>query len=136
MTLLKSPFIIGSTLSPALKIGDSTLHLTDVQLAEQGRDRATFLLVTPEFEYVDDQLRSGVGGFISTVSAFDAFLSFLEAAAESLRYRIVTGVKGENEDLFPHHVNVWAAYNKDAIEMAICEITNEDGSPNESLIEE
>ena len=136
MTLLKPPFIIGSTLSPALKIGDSTLHLTDVQLAEEGRDRATFLLVTPEFEYEDDQLRSGTGGFISTVAAFGAFLSFLEAAAESLRYRIVTGVKGENEDLFPHHVNVWAAYNKDAIEMAICEITDEDGYPNESLIEE
>ncbi len=134
--LLKSPFIIGSTLSPALKIGDSTLHLADVQLAEQGRDQATFLLVTPEFEYVDDKLRSGVGGFQSTVSIFESFLSFLSAAAESLRYRIVTGVKGENEDLFPHHVNVWAAYNKDAIEMAICEITDEDGAPNESLIEE
>ena len=81
-------------------------------------------------------LRSGVGGFISTVAAFDAFLSFLSAAAESLRYHIVTGVKRENEDLFPHHVSVWAAYNKDAIEMALCEITNEDGSTNDSLIEE
>ena len=127
--LLKPPFIITSTLSPGLKIGDSTLHLTDVQAAEEGRDRATFLLVTPEFEYEDDQLKSGVGGFISTVAAFDAFLSFLGAAAESLRYRIVTGVKGENEDLFPHHVNVWAAFNKDAIEMTIFEITNEDGEP-------
>ena len=134
--LLKSPFIIGSTLSPALKIGDSVLHLTDVQVAEEGRDRATFLLATPEFEYVDDQMRSGVGGFQSTVGIFESFLSFLSAAAESLRYRIVTGVKGEIEDLLPHHVNVWAAYNKDAIEMAICEITDEDGAPNESLIEE
>ena len=134
--LIKPPFIITSTLNPGLKIGDSTLHLTDVQVAEEGRDRATFLLVTPEFEYVDDQLRSGVGGFISTVAAFDSFLSFLSAAAESLRYRIVTGVKGENEDLFPHHVNVWAAYNKDAIEMATADITNEDGSTNDSLIEE
>jgi len=134
--LLKSPFIIGSTLSPALKIGDSTLHLTNVQPAEQGRDQATFLLVTPEFEYEDDQLRSGVSGFQSTAGIFESFLSFLSAAAESLRYRTVTGVKGENEDLFPHHVNVWAAYNKDAIEMAICEITDEDGSTNDSLIEE
>ena len=48
--LLKSPFIITSTLSPGLKIGDGTLHLTYVQVAEEGRDRATFLLVTPEFE--------------------------------------------------------------------------------------
>lgn len=134
--LIKPPFIITSTLNPGIKIGDSTLHLTDVQFVEMDRDQATFLLVTPEFEYEDDQLRSGVGGFQSTVGIFESFLSFLSAAAESLRYRIVTGVKGENEDLFPHHVNVWAAYNEDAIEMAICEITNEDGSTNDSLIEE
>lgn len=133
---LHDPFIITSTLSPGIKIGDGTLHLTDVQVAEEGRDRATFLLVTPEFEYVDDQLRSGVGGFHNTVEVFEAFLSFLSAAAESLRYHIVIGVKGENEDLFPHHVNVWAAYNKDAIDMAICDITDEDGAPNEALIEE
>ena len=134
--LIKPPFIITSTLNPGLKIGDSTLHLTDAQVAEEGRDRATFLLVTPEFEYEDDQMRSGVGGFRGTVGIFESFLSFLNAAAESLRYHIVTGVKGENEDLFPHHVRVWAAYNKDAIEMAIADITNEDGSTNDSLIEE
>lgn len=133
---LHDPFIITSTLSPGLKIGDSTLHLTDVQPAEEGRDRAKFLLVTPDFEYEDNELKSGVMGFWGTVGIFESFLSFLNAAAESLRYRIVTGVKGENEDLFPHHVNVWAAYNKDAIDMAICEITDEDGAPNESLIEE
>lgn len=133
---LHSPFIIGSTLSPALKIGDSTLHLTDVQVAEEGRDRATFLLVTPEFEYEDDQLRSGVGGFISTVAAFDAFLSFLEAAAEAEEYEVRTGQKSDNSNLFPAHVAEWALLNKDEIEAVRSEITNEDGSPNEALIEE
>ena len=133
---LKPPFIITSTLSPGLKIGDSNLHLTDVQVAEDGRDRATFLLVTPEFEYVDDQMRSGVGGFRGTVDIFESFLSFLGAAAEGLRHHIVTGVKGDNEDLFPHHVNVWAAYNNDEISMLRWSIIDEDGAPNESLIEE
>ena len=134
---LHDPFIITSTLSPGIKIGDSVLHLLDAsEVTEDNRDRAKFLLVTPGFEYGDDQLRSGVGGFRGTVEIFESFLSFLSAAADSLRYRIVTGVKGDNEDLFPHHVNVWAAYNKDAIEMAICEITDEDGSTNDSLIEE
>ena len=134
---LHSPFIITSTLSPGIRIGDGTLHLLGADdITEDNRDRATFLLVTPGFEYECSDLRSGVGGFHNTVEVFEAFLSFLSAAAESLRYRIVTGVKGENEDLFPHHVNVWAAYNKDAIEMAICDITDEDGAPNESLIEE
>jgi hypothetical protein len=134
--LLKPPFIIGSALSPALNIGDSTLHLTDVQAAEGGRDRATFLLVTPEFEYVDDQLRSGVGGFQSTVGIFESFLGFMQAACESAEYEERTGYHSENSGLFPRHVVEWALEHKDAIEMAICEITDEDGYPNESLIEE
>ena len=133
---LHSPFIVGSTLSPALKIGDSTLHLTDVQLAEQGRDQATFLLVTPEFEYQDDQLRSGSGGFISTVAAFEAFLSFLEAAAEAEEYEVRTGMKSDNSDLFPPHVTEWALLNKDEMSLVHSEICNEDGSTNDSLIEE
>ncbi len=134
--LIKPPFIITSTLNPGLKIGDSVLHLTDAQLAEEGRDRATFLLVTPEFEYQDDQLRSGVGGFISTVAAFDAFLSFLEAAAEAEEYEERTGYHSDNSDLFPRHVVEWALLNKDEISMVHSEICNEDGSTNDSLIEE
>lgn len=136
MKLLKPPFIIGSTLSPALKIGDSTLHLTDVQLAEQGRDQATFLLVTPEFEYVDDQLRSGVGGFQSTVGIFESFLGFMQAAIEAAEYEMRTGRESDNADLFPKHVVEWALEHKEAIEVAICDIIDEGGLPNESLIEE
>ena len=134
--MLHKPFIIGSTLSPALKIGDSTLHLTDVQFAEQGRDQATFLLVTPEFEYEDDQLRSGSGGFISIVAAFDTFLSFLEAAAEAEEYEVRTGEELDDSDLFPPHVTEWALLNKDEISTVHSEICNEDGSTNDSLIEE
>ena len=134
--LLKSPFITGSTLSPALNIGDSTLHLIDVQVAEEGRDRATFLLVTQEFEYEDDQLRSGGGGFISIVAAFDAFLSFLEAAAEAEEYEVRTGMKSDNSGLFPPHVVEWALLNKDEMSRVHSEICNEDGSTNDSLIEE
>ena len=134
--LLKPPFIITSTLSPGLNSGDSTLHLTDVQVAEEGRDRATFLLITPEFEYEDDQLKSGVGGFISTVAAFDAFLSFLEAAAEAEEYEVRTGVKSDNSGLFPPHVTEWALLNKDEVGLVHSEICNEDGSTNDSLIEE
>jgi hypothetical protein len=133
---LRNPFIIGSTLSPALKIGDSVLHLTDVQFVEMGRDQATFLLVTPEFEYEDDQLRSGTGGFISIVAAFDVFLSFLEAAAEAEEYEVRTGMKLDNSDLFPPHVTEWALLNKDEMSLVHSEICNEDGSTNDSLIEE
>ena len=134
--LIKPPFIIGSTLTPALKIGDSTLHLTDVQVAEDGRDRATFLLVTPEFEYQNDQLHSGVGGFISTVDTFKTLLSFLKAAAEIEEYEVRTGEESDNSDLFPRRVSGWALLNKDEISMVRRDICNEDGSTNDSLIEE
>ena len=133
---LRPPFIITSTLNPGLKIGDSTLHLTDVQVAEEGRDRATFLLVTPEFEYEDDQLRSGVGGFLGTVGIFESFLGFMQAAVESADYEERTGRIGENTDLFPRHIVEWAMDHRYEIEDVTAGITNEDGEPNESLIEE
>lgn len=133
---LHDPFIIGSTLSPALKIGDSTLHLTDVQVSEEGRDQATFLLVTPEFEYQDDQLRSGSGGFQSTVSIFESFLGFMQAACEAAEYEERTGYESENSGLFPRHVVEWALFNKCELDYAHMEITDEAGYPNESLIEE
>ena len=133
---LRPPFIITSTLNPGLKIGDSTLHLTDVQVAEEGRDRATFLLVTPEFEYEDDQLRSGVGGFLGTVGIFESFLGFMQAAVESADYEERTGRIGENTDLFPRHIVEWAMDHRYEIEDVMADITNEDGEPNESLIEE
>lgn len=133
---LHDPFIITSTLSPGLKIGDSTLRLLDSWVTADDRDRVKFLLAAPEFKYVDDQLRSGVGGFRGTVEIFESFLSFLSAAVESAEYEMRMGLQGENTDLLPKHVVEWALEHKDAIEMAICEITDEDGLPNESLIEE
>ena len=135
--LLKPPFIIGSTLSPALKIGDSTLHLLDTsEIAVDNRNRARFLLVTPDFEYEDKELVSGVWGFRSTVAIFDSFLSFLEAAAEAEEYEARTGMKSDNIGLFPPHITEWALLNKDEISMVHSEICNEDGSTNDSLIEE
>lgn len=135
--ILHAPFFIGATLGPALKIGDSTLHLLDAsEVTEDNRDRATFLLVTPTFEYTDKELKSGVGGFRSSVDAFESFLVFLSAAAESLKYHIVTGCKGDNEDLFPHHVNVWAMQNHDEIDLAAASLQDENGNTNHHLIEE
>ena len=135
--LLKPPFIITSTLSPGLKIEDSTLHLINAtEVSTDNRDIATFLLVTPEFEYEDKALMSGVGGFRSTVEIFDAFLSFLEAAAEAEEYEVRTGQKSDNSDLFPPHVSEWALLHKDEISAVHSEICNEDGSTNDSLIEE
>lgn len=134
--LLKPPFIITSTLSPGVNIGDSTLHLTDVQPAEQGRDQATFLLVTPEFEYGDDQLKSGVMGFWGVVGIFESFLRFMQAAIESADYEERTGRIGDNTGLFPRHIVEWALDHRYEIEDTVADITDEYGEPNESLIEE
>lgn len=140
--LLSPPFIISSALAPGLRIGDvATLSLLDVSPAGDtdpatrvmgDRDRARFELYFNDGRepYVDDQLRSGVGGFRSPVEAFEAFLGFLEAAAESSRYG------GDNTDLFPTHIVEWAAEHIDDINRARCSICDEDGNPNISLIEE
>lgn len=137
MKLLKPPFIITSTLSPGLKIGDSVLHLLDAsEVTEDNRDRATFLLVTPTFDYEESGLSSGVGGFHNTVEVFEMFLSFLLAAVESAEFEQRTGLEGENTDLFPKHVVEWAMDHKFDLEGLQLEITDEEGVAREELIEE
>lgn len=132
---LTDPFFIGPHLAPALSVGPGcTLTLLGVVPGE--RDRAVFHLKTHDFEYEDDKMLSGVHGFRSTVETFDGFLSFLEAAAESLEYEVRTGAKGENSDLFPTHVVEWALENKYHLEDARLVICDEDGYPLTNLIEE
>lgn len=131
--ILHAPFIISSALAPGLRIGEvATLSLLDTEVTTDNRDRARFELYFDDGRepYVDDKLRSGVGGFRSTVDAFESFLAFLEAAAESYKY------DGDNTDLFPPHIVEWAADHSDDICDARCSICDEDGNPNNSLIEE
>src|SRR5574340_746155 len=137
--ILHEPFIISSALAPGLRIGEvATLSLLDTEVAKEGRDQARFELHTDAFTYVDDQLRSGVGAFRSPVEAFESFLAYLEAAAESYNYEQFTrgARKGENTDLFPPHIVEWAADHSQEICDARCSICDEDGNPNNSLIEE
>lgn len=137
--ILHEPFIISSALAPGLRIGDvATLSLLDTEVTPDGRDRARFELYFDDGRepYVDDQLRSGVGGFHSPVEAFESFLAFLEAAAESYNYEMRTGRPGSCTDLFPPHIVEWAADHSQEICDARCSICDEDGNPNNSLIEE
>lgn len=129
MTVLHDPFIISSALAPALKIGEATLTLLETEITDDNRDRAVFELQTPTFTHTDKELRSGIGGFPSAVEAFESYLSFLEAAAESYP-------DGENADLFPPHVVQWACENADEIGMARSDLCDENGHVLTNLIEE
>lgn len=133
--ILHEPFIISARLLPALRIGDGTLSLSGVGLGVEGRLNPCFILDTPDFEYVDDRMQTGVGGS-GTVSMFVNFLGFLGAAAESYRYELWSRSPGENSDLFPRHVLEWAYVNDDEIACALSDIC-EPGSdfPREELIE-
>lgn len=131
---LHAPFLISARLAPALKLGEhawlSLVGVKDGDVYDLGgyRDRVTFALDTPDFDYETDDLMSGVGGFRSPVEAFDAFLSFLGAAAEARN-------GGDNSTLFPAHVMVWATEHADDIDIARSAITDEQGAPLEGLIE-
>jgi len=93
------------------------------------RHRATFELDLGDERYVDKELRSGCGGFRSTVEIFESFLGFMFACAESYP-------DGENADLFPPHIAQWCSENQDELCFVLPEITDEDGSPHVGLIQE
>ena len=122
------PFILGPRITPALQVAGATLSLLCIERAGK-RQRARFILDLDGTEYLDDSLQSGVQGFRSTVEAFESYLSFLGACAESVRYadRTGRGEPGENADLFPVPVARWAADNADEIAMARFDLCDGDG---------
>lgn len=140
--ILHKPFIIGCRLYPALKLGDGFLSLvsaswdTETASVLGTRMQFGFYLDTPEFEYFDDNLQSGCGGY-GLVEAFENFLGFMEAAIESYDYELrYPGRGGENTTLFPRHVVEWAYDNRWAVEEARSSICDEDGNTIPHLIEE
>ena len=140
--ILHEPFIIGSRLFPALKVGEGTLTLVSASMDTETASvlgislQFGFYLDTPEFEYFDDNLQPGCGG-CTLVGAFETFLNFLEAAIESYDYELrYPGREGENTSLFPRHVVEWAYDNRWAVEEARSTICDEDGYALTHLIEE
>lgn len=100
---LKHPFFISSRLLPAVKVGQDTVS---IDFAGDGGDRRVRYRVCIDFadgtEYVDESLRSGVGGG-SLRDGMSSYLSFLLAAAESYRHGSV-----EDAGFFPQHITEWA----------------------------
>lgn len=129
---LHPPFFIGSTLSPALRIGEATLHLMSVKFEPaSGRNVCHFFLEGPTIRYNDHEMRTGVGSRWGTVELFETFVGFMSAAAEA------DGNSGsDNLDLFPPHVMAWCADNRGEIESASCYLLDENGNVNHQLIED
>lgn len=132
---LHPPFFISSALAPALKIGTETLSLLSVDL-DGDRDRATFEIRGESLNYTNNELKSGCQGFGSTVEIFCTFLGFLSACGEAVAYKTRTGTSPENATLFPPHIAQWCYENLDEITLALCDLSDEGGEPNYSLIEE
>lgn len=127
---LHAPFIIGSRLLPALRIGDATLTLRlPLFPAECGRWGAAMIFEAPGIAFTDQTLRSGLSGFRSLVDPFSTFLSFLDAAAEARE-------DGDNADLFPPAVMQWARDNASEISAARMELCDENGAVRHDLIVE
>ncbi|WP_141564265.1 hypothetical protein [Mycolicibacterium palauense] len=76
------------------------------------RQRYTYTITTPEWQYVDNDIRSGCDAEVDVADASRTLFSFLSACAESRSYG-----GGENYDLFPEHVGGWAEENSDELSM-------------------
>lgn len=125
--ILQNPFIIGSRLLPAIKVGSGTLSLEFVGYAESRMVFRWYLDLDDGREFSEADLKSGVQGS-TTQRMFESLLGFLCAAAESLQYRVRKGLAepdpDSNEGLFPPDVVAWADFNADeltAIQMELQE---------------
>lgn len=85
------------------------------------RCQYTYTITTDDWQYVGNDLQSGVGAAPDEIDAAATLFAFLSACAESLNYR---GGDGENADLFPDYVGEWAALNSDEIDILQFELDN------------
>ena len=119
--ILHEPFKISARLLPALQIGDAWLSWNNFE----------FFLDRPgEPEHVIDDFRPGLGA--QPQECFAAILSFMDAAAESRKYRERTGrplgvAFDSNEDLFPPHIVDWIVDNLYEIDSLHWELNEKEG---------
>ncbi len=119
--LLHSPFVIGSRLLPALRIGGAELSLEWERTSHDGRDVFRWTIDLDGAEYSAADLKSGCQG-CSTQQMFGTFLAFLSACGEGVNYQSRTGRESDNADLFPPSVAEWAAAHTDELSLLCCEL--------------
>ena len=116
--ILHKPFIITSRLLVGLKIGSAIVSLGEITDSNNGRIRYHFIFdISGEETFRDNSIQSGCFGG-RPVEGFIALLSSLSAAVESYNY---SGMDGENSDLFPERILIWADQNDSEIQLLQCE---------------
>jgi hypothetical protein len=77
------------------------------------RQQYAYTITAEGWEYVGNDLHSGVGRAVDEAAAMRDLCGFLSACVESREYG-----DDENADLFPEHVGAWAEQYPDEIVMA------------------
>jgi hypothetical protein len=107
------------------KIGLSTLTVQhtgrerDTDFKGAYRQAYEAVITTPQWQYVDNTLRSGVGAAVNENDMFSALLSFLTACAEGYP-------DGDSSNLFPKHVAEWA--NSHSYELENLQLTYDENA--------
>lgn len=114
---LKQPFMISGRLLPALPIGEGTLSYD--------YETFVFYLDTPEFEYVIDKYKPGLGAKNNVQRAFEDVLDFISIAIDEACRSHSEGEEPEY-DLFPKHVVDWFTLNEAEIGELIFLINDEE----------
>ena len=125
---ISAPCIITSRLLPGLRLADGStisIEYSRKSPSESHRVRYRYHIDgLPRGEsYSGDDLQTGCHH--SLQSALASLLSFLTASAESYAYDIRrggTGWNGENSDMFPQAVVLWAHSNSDELSMLAYEL--------------
>jgi hypothetical protein len=91
------------------------------------RQRYTYTIAANGWEYVGNDIRSGVGADVDESGMLGTLLSFMGACAESREYLARTGTGGDNADLFPEHVGQWCEDYSDDIGMLAYELDPDAG---------
>ncbi len=81
------------------------------------RQRYTYTIAANGWEYVGNDIYSGVSASVDEPGMLGTLLSFMGACAESRQYRDRNGYGGDCSDLFPEHVGQWCVDYSDDIGM-------------------
>lgn len=122
MATVPAPLFISSRLMAALKIDDvGTLHLSAEGSDSEGRQQYRYVIEDSEGNELAEgnDLRSGCGDPVDYLDVMETLIGFLTACAES-------HPDGENADLFPEAVAIWADQHSDELAMAGYELSERD----------
>lgn len=123
MEALHSPVSIAPNLAAGVDVDGTwvTCAYSDSP-GDAGRTRYRWAILWPDgSEDSGDDLQSGCQGGDLT-EGLKSLLCFLSACGESRAYAARTGSPGENADLFPERVALWAESNRDELSILECEI--------------